>query len=96
MTIFTARKRPVEVQIAGPWDGTDAMAAELVAFTGDDEGSDPDFDPHDGAEVWNSEEGCWISVPPGHFIIRGPRGEHYPISPEALAETYDLIETADV
>jgi hypothetical protein len=93
------RKRPVEVRTL-EWTGDNLD--ELLMFCGPfPDGSAPLFtgpDPADGiyasARVWNSEERDWINVPVGHHLVAGPLGEFYPISPEALARTYDPADDA--
>lgn len=91
------RKRPVTVRTL-LWTGlNEGQVREFCGlFSG---GSAPLFaepDPADGvyasARVWNSEERCWINVPVGHHVVAGPLGEFYPISPEALKETYEPLE----
>lgn len=42
--------------------------------------------------VWNKEEEDWINCPMFHYIIKGVRGEFYPISPEALEQYYTIIK----
>lgn len=87
-------KRPIPVDTL-EWDGENADA--MREFCGPfPNGPIPRFaepDPaggvHASARVWNSEERCWINVPVGHHLAKGPLGELYPISPAALAETYD-------
>ena len=92
MAIFTARKKPVEVQIAGPWDGTDAAFDEMTMFT-----TNLFRRSGDGwAQVYDSLHDTWVNVKPGQYVVRGVRGEFYPLDPAALVDTYDLVATADV
>lgn len=99
-TVTVRRKRPVTVRTL-LWDGSNL--AEMLRFCGPfPGGSAPLFtgpDPADGvyvtARVWNSQERCWISVPAGHHVVQGPLGEFYPLSPAALALTYEPVDVAD-
>lgn len=43
------------------------------------------------AEIYNTEEAAWIPCPVGHFVVKGVRGEFYPISPAALEQSYDEV-----
>ena len=43
----------------------------------------------DVLEVWNDQESAWIPCPVGHSVVKGRLGEFYPISPAAIAETYE-------
>lgn len=81
------RKRPALVP-AVPWDGGSREAVEAFAVSPDgrecwrwrDDG---------GLELWNGQEGAWIPCPAGHHVMRGVLGEFYPVSPAALAGTFD-------
>ena len=88
------RKKPVVVETV-LWDGTNVD--ELREFCG----SGPEgflFEPPAGvgrAAVWNDQEHAWIPLPAGHRVVRGLLGEVYPISPEALAATYEPAPESD-
>lgn len=89
-TVF--RKRPVEVT-AIEWTGLNATA--VVEFVGPIPASGaPGFAHGDMAgAVWAEHEQCWVNVPVGHWVVRGALGEFYPISPSALAATYERVTT---
>lgn len=94
MPVVQYRKRPVVVDTI-LWDGTPEAAAELTAWCGhlnDNPAQSPRFLSAPGvshAQVWNEQERCWIDVPVGHLVVRGLLGEFYPLSPDALAQTYE-------
>lgn len=94
MPVITRRKKPITVPTL-LWDGTNT--AEAQEFCGRVPGrSVLAFQAPLSSEpgrVWNSEEACWISVPAGHHLVRGPLQELYPLSPAAVAETYEPVET---
>ena len=79
------RKKPVEVE-ALEWTGANLDA--LRAFAGDENLTCPGSRYSD-LSVWNEQEHDWIKVPFGHSIVKGKLGELYPISPAAIAETYE-------
>jgi len=87
------RKRPVEV-VAIQWTGENE--AEVRRFTGGSlfgacrqEG--PSHDPEVTAHVYDETHSTWVGVKPGQWVVRGVKGEFYPIDPDILAETYDRI-----
>lgn len=90
--ISTWRKKPVTVQ-AVQWTGDNE--AELTAFAGDlfhavdpdDRGDDPD----QTAAIMDTLHNTWVRVYTGQWIIKGTKGEFYPITPEVLAETYERV-----
>lgn len=88
------RKKPVTVDTMA-WDGTAGCLEDLWAFTG---GADQygraalEWDLDKGLRVWNSQEGDWIACPQGHSVVRGRLGEYYPVSPQAITETYDRLD----
>lgn len=90
---WTGKPRVVEMML---WDGTaetgDAIA-EWVGFSTDGgrlwrvrHGKAPDV----FAEIWNTQELCWVNCPVGHRVAKGRLGEFYPISPAALEAGYVL------
>lgn len=83
--IVNYRKKPVIVSTM-EWTGDNE--ADLVAWTGGN------FHAYDAfpytAEVYDELHATWIDVETGHHIIRGVKGEFYPIAPEVLADTYEL------
>lgn len=76
------RKKPIEVE-AIEWNNNEPF---IRRFVHDD--NLLRF-PDGKLEVWNKEEQCWINVPNRHYVIRGVKGEIYPISPEILERTYE-------
>jgi hypothetical protein len=78
---------------------TEDNEAELVAFTGDrfrrvnpsDRGGDPDVT----AEVWDVLHNTWVGMYTDHWVVRGVKGENYPVEPGVLAQTYELVSTDD-
>lgn len=87
------RKKPVEIT-AIRFDGTNH--AEVAAFTTHCcfhpvEPADRTDDPDIVACVWDYLHGTWVGVKAGHWIVRGIRGEFYPIADDVLAETYEAV-----
>lgn len=88
--MITLRRKPIEVQ-AVLWDGTSDSTMEIFNFVGDAEHFD--YDPAKGnAEVYDYLHDTWIHVHIGDYIIRGTRGEHYPVSAKTLGDLYDVID----
>lgn len=90
------RKLAVEVE-AVVWDGTPERARFLKEWTVQPNGT-PGFllttdglDKWEDARVWNNQESCWVACPEGHRVVKGRLGEFYPISPAAVAETYERV-----
>lgn len=84
------RKRPVTVRTL-EWTGLNLD--QLREFCG------PLFrpatrptNPAITAEVWDELHSSWIGVAPGQHVVRGVKGEFYPIDQAALAETYEPLE----
>lgn len=84
------RKRPVEVE-AIQWTGDNE--AELDAFTcGQFQALDPEDrsdDPDMTGSVFDKLHSTWVGVYTGQWVIKGVKGEFYPIAPDVLAETYE-------
>lgn len=82
------RKRPIEVT-AVQWTGSNL--AEMNEFTG---GlflvitSVTDFT----AQVYDVLHGTWVDLKTGHWVVKGVRGEFYPIDGDVLAETYERVQ----
>lgn len=85
------RKKPVVIE-AVQWTGSNLE--EVQALTGpanfyaveaDDRRDDPDIT----AEVWDKLHSTWVGVKDGQSVIRGVKGEFYPIDADVLAETYE-------
>jgi hypothetical protein len=92
--VVRRRKRPVEVDTI-QWTGDNET--DVQAFTGgaskfyaldaeDREGSD---DPEATATVFDELHSTWVLVYTGQHIVRGVKGEYYPIAEDVLAETYE-------
>ncbi|MFJ5638685.1 hypothetical protein [Streptomyces sp. NPDC093223] len=90
------RKRPIEVDTI-QWTGDNESAVQ--AFVGgpshfyalspeDREGSD---DPEATATVYDKLHSTWVLVYTGQHIVRGVKGEFYPIAEDVLAETYEPV-----
>lgn len=87
------RKRPVTVETE-QWTGGNADV--LKEFTGDlfrvlepdPEGS---RDPEITAEVYDWLHDTWVGVKTGQHIIKGVKGEFYPIDEDVLKGTYDAV-----
>ncbi len=87
------RKRPVEitaVQYTGDNQG------DVRRFGGYLPGADllerhyaVRFGPDGAGEVYDRIHDSWIRFGPGHWIIRGIRGELYPCEGSVFAETYE-------
>lgn len=97
--IETFRKKPVTVETV-LWDGTRETIAFLVKWAGnlrDNPEQSPRFivDADMNGCVYNDQERCWVNVPLGHRVVKGRLGEFYPISPEAVAETYEPCATRE-
>ena len=93
--IETYRKKLVVVDMI-LWDGTDRAAAEIAEWVAVAGPGEPGFRTAEGAEgvyaeVWAEQEECWVDCPVGHRVVRGTVGEYYPISAEALAQSYDYV-----
>lgn len=86
------RKNPIEVE-AMQWTGDND--AELIAFTGgnfqaidpEDRGDDPDAT----GQVYDKLHSTWVLVYPGQWVVKGVKGEFYPIAEDVLAETYEAV-----
>ncbi|MEU9891371.1 hypothetical protein AB0M95_02105 [Sphaerisporangium sp. NPDC051017] len=92
MGVHRFRKRPVEVE-AVQWRGDNV--AELVSFAGfrfrtvvaGAHGGDTDVT----AEVLDVLHSTWVGIKTGQWVIRGVKGEFYPIDGEVLQETYEPV-----
>jgi hypothetical protein len=82
------RRRPVVVEML-EWTGENAEAMRQFCGRGAEGWR---FEPPAGAgraAVWNDQEHAWIPLGIGHRVVRGALGEVYPVSPEAVAATYE-------
>lgn len=96
------RKRPIEIE-AIRWTGDNE--AEIQDWAGLSAGTDGQnrfnaLDPEDRqscddpeatAEVFDKLHSTWVLVFTGQWIIRGVKGELYPIAADVLAETYEAV-----
>ena len=73
-----ARKKPVEIQYREPIPNTDAVLDINKGF--------------ERVEYIKTLEGTEIAVPMRDFVIKGVRGELYPIKKDIFYETYDLLD----
>lgn len=84
------RKRPVVVS-AIRWTGDNE--AEVREFAGglfgtvdpEDRGDDPEIT----AEVLDKLHSTWVGVKTGQWVVRGIRGEFYPLDDEVRLDSYD-------
>lgn len=95
--IETFRKKPVIVDTV-LWDGTWERLAEIRDWIDSATTTWPEqpaftFDPASGLRLWNDQENCYVDCPVGHRVVKGRLGEFYPISPAAVAETYERVAT---
>jgi hypothetical protein len=82
------RRRPVVVEML-EWTGANAEAVREFCGRGAEGWR---FEPPAGAgraAVWNDQEHAWIPLAVGHRVVKGALGEVWPISPEAVAATYE-------
>lgn len=84
------RKRAIEVE-ALKWTGDNLD--EMTKFAGDDfsYALDPKLGD-DCAQVFDKLHSSWITVYPGQWVVKGIKGEFYPIADDVLAETYEPVE----
>jgi hypothetical protein len=94
MTARRYRKKPVVVE-AVQWTGTNVD--EMTDFAGLDFAPvDPDNradDPEITGSIRDYLHSTWIGVKTGQYVVRGVRGEYYPIDAGVLAETYDEVSS---
>lgn len=85
---WTGKPRVVEMML---WDGTQEASKAISQWVGVDENGDTNWippEPASPAQVWNTQEHCWVSCPVGHRVAKGRLGEFYPISPAAIEAGY--------
>lgn len=85
--VRTLRKLPVEVQ-AVLWDGTEKALDDIIDFINDE-----DLFEYVGQSIsiYNTDQGIFIPVPVGHWIIKGVNGELYPCSQDIVSKIYDDV-----
>lgn len=89
--IVRRRKKPVEVDTI-QWLGDNVD--DVIDFTGGDFLLvDPGKELACEAKVYDELHSSWIGVRTGQHIVRGIRGEFYPIAEDVLADTYDEVDT---
>lgn len=93
MPIAHYRKKPVIVPTV-QWTGDNE--AELIEFTSNKfQALDPEDrteDPEMTGVVFDELHSTWVGVYTGQSIIKGVKGEFYPIAADVLTETYEPIE----
>ena len=85
------RKKPVTIE-AVRWTGSNETEVQAFAGPGYFEAVPPedrDPDPDMTGQVYDKLHGTWVHVYDGQWIIRGVKGELYPIADDVLRETYD-------
>lgn len=87
------RKRPVVIE-AVQWTGDNVSDVRVLtgpahfdAVDPEDRGDDPDIT----AQVLDVLHSTWVGVKTGQWVIKGVKGEFYPIDPDVLAETYEAV-----
>lgn len=90
-TVRTYRKRPVEIQ-AVQFTGTGESCTEVTEFLG---GS------YSGNQRWNSTTNTGgviltlegeMAFRPGDWIVRGVKGEFYPVRADIFEATYEPVD----
>lgn len=107
--VITCRKKPVEVeamhlcgstadfQDAYQWVERNTLGSfepmEVIEGKKPYPESGVSIDPRDGRLIISTLEGLhWAN--PGDYIIRGAKGEFYPIKPDVFDATYDVVSTS--
>ncbi|WP_055696520.1 hypothetical protein [Streptomyces silaceus] len=99
MTITRRRKKPVEVDTL-QWTGDNEAAVQdfvggpAVFYALDDADRENSDDPEATAAVFDELHSTWVLVYTGQHIVRGVKGEYYPIAEDVLAETYEPVQPA--
>lgn len=93
--IVRRRKRPVEVDTI-QWTGSNLD--DLIDFTGGDfllvDAIEGTFAPDITAKVYDNLHDTWVGVKTGQHVVRGVKGELYPIDEDVLADTYETCDGA--
>lgn len=92
------RKKPIEIDMM-LWDGTPERLEQIKRWVPPRVGSDgvtltlPSvlFNETSGLRIWNEQEHQYIEIPLGHRVAKGALGEFYPVSPAAIAETFEPV-----
>lgn len=87
----TFRKKPVEIE-AMRFDGIDSYLAivDWMKASGDTYATAGEVRYETPLMLIHTMEGL-MAANPGDWIIRGVRGEFYPIKPEIFAATYEPV-----
>lgn len=93
-SVTMRRKRPVTVRTL-LWTGLNQEemrefcggAFRVIAPTG------PSRESRITAEVFDELHSTWVGVYTGHHVVRGVRGEFYPIDDAVLNETYEPADS---
>jgi hypothetical protein len=89
------RKKPVVVETL-EWTGRNLAAIQVFCgYFFEVEEPKVRIGSGEDLEVWNDQEIAWIPCPLHHRVVRGVLGELYPISPAALAKTFEPAGAAD-
>lgn len=92
MAPVTLQAKKVKVQ-AVKWDGSRASLLEIEDFVPSNKlGKEHVQDEGINLVVYNDLEFQWISVPLGHWIIRGLKDEYYPCEEDALFKKYSIVD----
>jgi len=86
------RSKPVEVE-AIQWDGTEETATTINEWIESrDAGFRYSLFPDHPSEVYNISHSDWNRVNVGDWIIKGTKGEFYPVDPETFALRYEPVD----
>jgi hypothetical protein len=96
------RKKPIVIT-GVTWDGSQASTAAIQQWVGNVDGDDRldcKFLPaaevagicSSDALVWDDVQRGWVAVNLGDTILKGVRGEFYPIRADVLAQTYEEVQ----
>lgn len=80
------RKKPVVIE-AVQWTGTPESADEVLSFA---RGKATWRTSHNDMQI-DTLEGA-MTVSPGDWVIKGLKGEFYPIKPDIFEATYEPVE----
>jgi hypothetical protein len=90
------RKKPVVIA-AVRWIGDNER--EVASFARHcfktidppDRGDDPDMT----AQVYDTLHATWVLLGTGDWIVRGVKGEFYPVRDDVFRETYEPVDESD-
>lgn len=91
--IKNIRKKPVTVR-AVQWNGDNLTdVQELVGrYFRDPTVAETLTNPDLTGYVYDRKHSSWIGVTDKQWVIEGVEGEFYPIDPNVLANTYDILD----